>query len=325
MRALVVVLVALACAVPAQAQRAFGPLASEEAGPLQRVGLTYRFEVADPLDSGRVQAEIWTGYSNIFESDSSATHRLFLDLESLVTDLGVRWGASPRLEVGARLSLETTGAGALDRVVQGFHHALHLPNGNRAKYPAGRYAQRLTENGRLRMDVPSRTLALADVRFVAKWSAWRSDDGRGVVSVGGTARLPTADDLVGARRMDVALVALARRSWTSWHLHAAAGAGTVRASRDAADLLRPFGVFADVALERRLGRRASGVAQLSAETPRFRGFDDPTLDGWPVNLAVGVTGRVRRDWFMEVSLKEDVLPDTPAADFTVGVGIRRRW
>src|SRR6185436_10005632 len=101
---------------------------------------------------------------------------------------------------------ETTGGGILDPVIQAFHHTLRLPNANRAKYPEGRYAQRLTDGGRLRLDVPKRTLSLEDVRLFAKWRAWQSPDARKVVSVSGTARLPAVDNLVGSRRADVSLM-----------------------------------------------------------------------------------------------------------------------
>lgn len=304
----------------------FGPLSTEEAGPLQRVAFTHMVEGADLVEDGTVQAEFWMGYANIFEQDSAATHQLFMDLERLSTDIGARWGATHRLEVGGRLSFETTGGGVLDTFVSEWHQRLRLGNGNRDKYPNGVYAQRLTDGaGKVRLDVPQRTLALEDVQLFAKWRAWRSPDGHRLVSLRGVARIPMQDNRVGPQRADVSLMALGRASWTRWHLHGTVGGATVRAAQDFDGLLRRAAFFADVALERNLAPWVSGVAQLSLASPRLQGFDDPEVDGWPVNLVFGLTGRVGNGWRVDVSFQEDIPPNTPAVDFTLGIGVRRSW
>lgn len=304
----------------------FGPLSTEEAGPLQRVAFTHMVEGADLVGAGTVQAELWMGYANIFEQDSAATHQLFMDLERLSTDLGARWGATERLEVGGRLSFETTGGGVLDAFVSEWHTKLGLGNGNREKYPSSVYAQRLTDgSGTVRLDVPSRTMALEDVQLFAKWRAWRSPDGRRLVSVRGVARMPMQNNGVGPQRADVSLIALGRASWTRWHLHGTVGGATVRAAQDFDGLLRRAAFFADVAVERNLAPWVSGVAQLSLASPRLQGFDDPEVDGWPVNLVFGLTGEVGDGWRVDVSFQEDILPNTPAVDFTLGIGVRKSW
>jgi hypothetical protein len=282
-------------------------------------------EGADLVAAGTVQAEMWMGFANIFEQDSSATHELFLDLERLSTNTGVRYGVSEVLEVGGRLSFETTGGGFLDGFISGWHTTLGLGNGNREKYPRDVYAQRLRDrSGALRLDVPQRTLALVDARLFAKWQAWRSPDSRKVLSLRGVLRVPTEAELPGVRRTDVALMALGRASGERWHVHGTVGGATVRASQDADGLLNQESLFLDVALERTLASWISGVVQVSAGSPRLRGFDDPELDGWPVNFVFGVTGKVR-EWRVDVSFQEDIPPNTPAVDFTLGIGVRRAW
>jgi hypothetical protein len=304
----------------------FGPLTSEEAAPLQRIAFTHITEGADLVGAGVLEGEFWMGYANIFEQDSASTHVLFMDLERLSTATGVRWGASDRIEVGGRLSFETTGGGFLDGFVTGWHEALGLGNGNREKYPNGAYEQQLRDGlGRVRVDMPPRTMALEDVRIFAKWRAWARGDGRGLLSLSGQVRIPTQDDFAGPRRTDVALVALGRRSWTRWHVHGAVGGATVRAADAYDGLLRRASFFTDLAVERALAPWVSGVAQLSVASPRLQGFEDPELDGWPVNLVFGLTGRVGDGWLVDVSFQEDVPANTPAVDFTLGIGVRRRW
>ena len=105
------------------------------------------------------------------------------------------------------------------------------------------------------------------------------------------------------------------------------GAATVREAQDFDGLLRGGSFFADLALERShtFSPRMSAVAQISLESPRLQGFDAPEIDGWPVNFVVGMTGQLGERWSMDVSFSEDIPPESPAADFTLGIGLRRTW
>ena len=311
---------------PAPPGAFFGPLTTEEAAPLQRLGFTHATEGADLVAEGAWEAGLWMGYANIFEQDSADTHELFLDMERLTTAARVRWGAAHRLELAARVSFETTGGGILDGFVSGWHTRLGLGNGNRDKYPFGVYQQTLRDgDGRVRLDAPRRTMALEDVRLSAKWQAWRRAGGGRLLSLRGVLRLPARDDPTGERRADVALTALGRASWTRWRLHGAVGGATARAAGSYDGMLRRGLFFADVAVERALAPWVSAVAQVSVASPRLKGFGDPELDGWPVNFVLGAAGRLGDGWRWEVSFQEDIPPNTPAVDFTLGVGIRRSW
>jgi hypothetical protein len=322
----VLLVAALGAPATAAAQTSFGPLTSQEAGPIQRMGFTHAVEGADPVNAGVVQWESSLGYSNTFEQDSSATHDLFMDLERLSTDIGARWGATPRLEVGARLSFETTGGGILDRFISSWHGMWHMGDADRRDYPFFNYAQRLVDaDGRVIVNLPKRTMALEDLRLSAKWLAWRSQDGRKLLSVSGVGRIPAERDGLGSRRADVSLSALGRASWTKWHAHAALGASTQRTSLDYDGVMRGSSLFADVAVERNLTSWLSGVVQLAAESPRLQGFDDPEIDGLPGNLIFGVSGRMGEHWSGDISFQEDIPPVAPSADFTLQIGIRRSW
>ncbi|MGD8319901.1 MAG: hypothetical protein PVJ02_05590, partial [Gemmatimonadota bacterium] len=93
------VLLALASlALPAAATAqlpSLGPLSAEEGAPLQRLGLTPMAEGADVAPEGGWQTDIWLGYANFFEQDSTANDILFLDAERLLTVATVRYGVSP--------------------------------------------------------------------------------------------------------------------------------------------------------------------------------------------------------------------------------------
>ena len=306
--------------------RSFGPLTTEEASPLQRISFNHTVEGADLLPRGTFQVEAWLGYSNIFEQDSTANHELYIDMERMAKVFGVRWGVAQRLEVGGAVALESTGGGILDGFITAWHRALGVGNANRDLYPDGAYGRRLRLGD---VDVPfpdgPRAMALEDVRLFAKWEAWRSPDGRRLASLRGVARIPAEDQIGAGRVTDVSLMALGRASWTRWHLHGTVGGATVRASRAWDAVMRSHAVFVDVAAERNLAPWVSGVVQLSAASPRFKGLGDPELDGWPVNVVFGVTGALRDGWRFDVSFQEDIVPTSPAVDFTLGIGVRKRW
>jgi hypothetical protein len=89
--------------------------------------------------------------------------------------------------------------------------------------------------------------------------------------------------------------------------------------------MRSSSFFADAAVERNLTPWLSGVVQLSVESPRLYGFDDPEIDGLPGNLIFGVSGRLGEEWSGDISFQEDIPPVSPAADFTLQIGVRRSW
>lgn len=304
----------------------FGPLTTEEAGPLQRISFTHTVEGADLVPAGTFQAELWLGYSNIFEQDSAAGHELFLDMERLAKHVGVRWGVAERLEVGGRLSFESTGGGILDPFLTSWHGLLGVGNGNREKYPHRVFAQRLRAGDvEIPLDPHPRAMDLEEVRLFAKWRAWRSGDGRRLVSLRGVASLPARGGAEGGRGADLSFMALGRASWSRWHLHGTVGGATVRADPGWEGLVRPGAFFVDLAAERSLASWVSGVVQISTASPRLKGIGDPELDGWPVNLVFGVTGQVGDGWRVDVSFQEDIPPNTPAVDFTLGIGVRKSW
>ena len=63
-----------------------------------------------------LSADVWLGFSNIFEQDSANTYELFLDMERLLSTTTLRYGLIEGLEVGGRLTFETNGGGVLDDV-----------------------------------------------------------------------------------------------------------------------------------------------------------------------------------------------------------------
>ena len=326
LQTVLVLLLAMAFPVGTAAQEPpLGPLTAEDGSPLHRIALTPAVEGPDPVAEARWRAEVWMGYSNIFEQDSAQTHVLFLDMERLITTFTLRRGLTPDLEVGGRLTLETTGGGVLDGFISGWHQALGVGNANRERFPADAYVQRFSDGGRVRLDVPRRTFHPEDLRLFAKWR-WLGDDTTDeALSVRGVVRIPTATNDAGEERTDLAVLLAGRTRWGPTRLHATAGVSTLRARGSLEGILRTSSWYLTVGAEQRLAGWVSALGQLSLSSPRVRGFENSEIGGAPINLVLGFAGRLGEGWQWEASFQEDVPPDTPSVDFTLGVGLRRTF
>jgi len=321
------VLAMLLAATSARAQQpSFGPLTYEEGAPLQRLGFTAAMENADPVPAGTWALEMVNAYSNVFEQDSTTTHVLFLDMERLITGLTVRWGARESLELGARLTLETTGPGVLDGLIVEWHELLGLGQANRDRFDENRYRQWLSDgNGGVFLDKPRRTFGLHDVRVSAKWRAWRSGDGRSVLSLRSVARVPAVDGTTGNGHVDGALMALWRQGVGSWYVHGMAGASATRPSDRLDPVLRAASYFGGIGVERSLGGSVAAIGQFQIQSAALRSFDHREIDRAPTNLVLGFAGRFGDAWTWDASFQEDVPADTPAVDFTATIRLTRHW
>lgn len=324
--AAVLAVVAVADVPLAAQQPSLGPLTWEEGSPLQRLAFTATTEQADVVGEGAWAVELHNGLSNIFEQDSTESHTLFLDMERLTTALTTRWGAAERLEVGGRMSFESTGAGVLDDVILGFHDGLGFGQANRDRFPSDAYRQWLSDGeDRVYLDRPPGTLELRDVRIFAKWRAWRSVDGRSVLSVRSVARMPVRGPPEGNGRADGAVMGLWRLGVGSWYAHGMAGLSVTPVSPALEPVLRGHSTFLALGLERSLGSDLAALMQLQMQSAALHSFDHRELDRAPTNLLVGLAGRIGEEWTWDASFQEDVPADTPAVDFTLTLKVSRRW
>lgn len=311
----------------ALAQRpALGPLGAEEGAPLQRLGYTPMVEAAAPVAVGSLRTDLWIGYANLFEQDSTADHVLYLDMERMVTAVTVRYGAAPNLEVGGRISLHSSWGGVLDGFMIGFHRALGLGVRNRPFFPDGAYGEFLRDgDGRTLVDVPERHLSLDDVRLFAKWGIAGGPEAARTLSVRAVARIPTVQPAVGSESADVGVMLLGNVAWRGVHLHAMAGGSTVRRGPDMADVLRGRQWFGMIGIERPFREGLSGVIEWTGSTSLLRGFDDHDVDGAPTNLVFGVVGVTQGGWRWEAGMQEDWPPRGPSLDFTLQFALSRSW
>jgi hypothetical protein len=310
--------------VPAHAQLpSLGPLGAEEGSPIQRLGYTPMIEAPEPVRRGRLRTDVWLGYSNIFEQDSSTMAILYLDTERLLTAVTVRYGLADHLEVGLRTTFETDWGGFLDGFIVGFHDALHLGTRNERSFPRGAYSETLqSRDGRMLLDIPRSSIGPTDVRLFAKWGVSGS---RGAFSLRALTRIPTRGLTVGSERKDLAGAAMGRVAWRGWYLHGMAGGATVRRTDDTREVLRSRTWFGMLGAERPFREGLSGVVELTGQTQILQSFHDNDISGPPTNLVAGVVGRTGSGWRWELGLQEDLPPRGPSIDFTVQLALSHTW
>jgi hypothetical protein len=320
-------LVVLLLPVAVRAQRpALGPLGAEEGAPLQRLGYTPMVEAAAPVAVGTLRTDLWIGYSNLFEQDSTADHVLYQDMERMIAAVTVRYGLARDVEVGGRLSFHSSWGGVLDGFMIGFHRALGLGVRNRPFYPSGAYGDVLRDgSGRTLVEVPERHLSLDDARLFAKWGLLGGPDAAGTLSARAVARIPIAQPTVGSMRGDVGLMLLGNVGWRGLYFHAMAGGSTVRRGPDMRDVLRGRQWFGMVGVERPLRDGLSAVAEWTGSTQLLRDFGDHDIDGAPMNVVFGVVGVTEGGWRWEVGMQEDAPPRGPSLDFTLQFALSRSW
>ncbi len=306
------------------AQPPLGPLRVGEKNPIYRLFYVPMGEPADLLGRGRVEAEVVTSYASIYERSEGPRHVELFDFERMTNRVDVRYGVSRRFEVGAAVSLQSNWPGFLDAVIQDYHHALHLPNGDREKVPNGQYAGYLDDaQGAARVSIPRGALRAEDLQLFGKVAL--VGDGRSAVSLRAAAKLPTGDRATHTGRSDVALEVLGRRSWERLVGEAMVGVGTLRAPPALAPFTSRGAAYLRAGVEGRIHPSLSVLAQFATGSRYLGGFGVPELDRVPTVLSLGAAGFAGSGWRWEASFSEDVPPDGPSVDFSVDVAVSRRW
>ena len=215
----------------------------------------------------------------------------------------------------------------LDGFVSWWHTRLGAGNANREFFEEGEYDQRVEDgaSGTI-LDAPRRTLGLEDVRLFTRLRLLGSDGTTGAVSLRVSARIPTSSGEVVRQRPDAGFSLIGRLSGSHWHGHAMVGAATVRSvSRLGPEFFRDRAYHGLLGVERSIGGRMAAIVQYQVSTPLMASFGHRELDGPSANLVFGIAGRAGDAWRWEASFQEDVPADTPAPDFTLGLGLSRAW
>lgn len=308
----------------ASAQHARGPFVLREQNPVYQLFYVPFMERADLHGAHELRVAVTLAYSNIFEEGTSATHQLLFDMERLATTFVARYGLTDRVEVGARLSFQSSGGGVLDPLIQGVHDVLGVSNGNREKYPHGIHDVYLRETGgRVLFEAAPRSFSPEDLQLFGRFQVAGGLDRPHALALRVTAKLPTAAAGLGAGGGDGAISLLGRRSWERWHLHGLLGLTSLDGPERLAAIAQDWAGFGGVAAERSLGEGVSAIMQIMGSSRYVGGVGATELDRRPMTLAIGLAGGDR--WAWQFAFVEDVPPNSPSADFTVHLQLSTVW
>ena len=321
--ALLLAVGALLAGEEAASQEYRGPLHLREQNPIYQLFYVPTMEAAEIRSPGSWWAGVTFAYSNIFEQGTSATHELLVDMERLSTTLSLAYGMTDRVDAGARITLQTTGGGVLDPVIEGLHGAFNLSNGSREDYPSGVHHVYLRERaGQELYAVGSHAVAAEDVQIFTRVRLTGDNVGGGLV-LRASLQLPTAGDGLGNGKADAALTLLGRASRGHWSFHGLLGATHLSAPPSLRGLSSDWGYYWGAAADRPLFRSVSGVIQLQGASRYVGGIGATELDKRPLILGVGLVGGDR--WRWQVGFVEDVPPNSPSVDFTIHLQVSTVW
>ena len=160
------------------------------------------------LGDGELEVHLLTGVANHSAIGSNLREQVSLDGETYRALLGVRFGVSERLQLGADLPYLSHSGGTFDRVVERFHEVTGLPNGERDRQATNDLLYAYSLDGVPVYLVDRSRSGLGDLRLSAAFAlhGYQADAKRSV-ALHGTVKLPTgeASSLLGSGGTDMSL------------------------------------------------------------------------------------------------------------------------
>ena len=307
-------LILLACLAPVPALAAGDLLAVSDQNPLLRGAYLPLPPVAgEPAQGWGFQAGLqWTNTVNV---ESTPAEQLLVDEESVELDLRAsaaigawRWRAT--------LPVINRSAGILDSLIDDYHSALRLPQGDRPLRPINAYAIEYRSAAGVNIDVPAGT-ALGDLALEGG-RVLLDRDGTRIAAWGGIER-PT-----GERARVTSDGALDAALWLEGGTDLGASFsldGRAGIARNGGSAPLPYARsvrFATLALGWRATERFAPIVQLDAHSGAVRGSTLEFL-GRAVLLTVGARYRLASGCTLEAGVVEDIEVDhSPDVSFHLG-------
>ena len=255
----------------------------------------------------------------------SAVGRSFLvDGEHRTFSLAARRGLGRGLDVGVRLPLEWRGGGILDGVIDWFHgftRKLGLPDNFRTRFATNLLRVDLYQAGRHLAWDDSPGTGLGRIELFGRWSLLASKETRLALVL--RAAPPTGTGPFAAGGMAAAAqLSAARRIGASADLFGGVGVSVGDQRREGDVEYAPVRPEAFLALERRLSRRWSVLAQSNAAGRLVTNVDHYPWIQW--YLSLGARLRMDSGWALEGGFTENIAEQQATTDFGVQLGLTRR-
>jgi hypothetical protein len=256
--------------------------------------------------------------SNTTNVDQDATEHDLIDGESAALRLTYENALSSSWHYRLTVPLIRDSGGFLDTVIEDWHRWFGFNQGYRPYYPKNQLDY--TYSGLSHLVLNRDATSLGDISADLGWFA--RDDARHTLSFWGGVKAPTGSlaDLTSDGAWDGALWAHYAVRLSRWQVGAEVGLAQPFGDELFAGHAHQTSAFGRAALTRSLGDSWSLRAQLDGQTRRVAD-SGLRLTGPSLQLSVGATRRLWRQWRIEMGFAEDAAVNT-APDITFFLGIR---
>jgi hypothetical protein len=207
--------------------------------------------------------------------ESPGDRRFLIDGEAWTMDLTVARGLGADLDVGARLPLRWRGGGILDGLIDTWHRLLHLPDGGRPLFLRNAFrVEGVTKSGQSFSWNDDAGFGLGELELDGRWR-FRNGGSQGwSLALAGRVALPTATAPFDGNGLGFGAHAVAaRRLGAPFDLYLGAGGTAQGGNRVRGVAYERYRAWGFLAVEWRLGRRFSMVAETDAASRLIRDID----------------------------------------------------
>ena len=312
----------------AKAEADYGPLQTTNRFPLHMMVLTPRAVKAELPEKGETELALAAEYSSTYFNFRNANWRMIIDMEMLVADISMVYGATEKIALRLDLPLVSMQDGFLDGFLQNYHDFLGVSNYDREDRPKDDFEYRALKNGELWFQGDTGGVQVGEAKLSTQFSL-PSIDVAGLPLLSSmlvTLKIPTgdADKGLGSGGFDIGLFLPAHWKGSRWSTYIMPGAiwiddpetlGAQVSSRNSLSML--------VGAAFQYNDKWRWLAQLNYYSSPFEktGFDE--LDNGALELTFGVQRKLGSSSHWEFAFGEDLTRAVP--DFNIRLGITHRF
>ncbi|HEX7045718.1 MAG TPA: DUF3187 family protein [Burkholderiales bacterium] len=277
---------------------------------------------AHVLAAGEREARVSVDVANHFFAEAHAAERLLLDGETHRLTVMLRYGVRGG-EWGIELPYLRHSRGFLDHLIDSWHDALGLPEGERPEHPNDRLRYVYERNGSRLLDLAQAAAGIGDARIHA---AWALSTGGHAAALRASLKLPTGDPdrLQGSGAADLALwlsaACGAPRCPGAWRWNGSFGVLALGRGDVLRDQQRPAALFGSFGIGWRMRAPVVLKAELRSHGALYRDSALEPLGRTSFQLILGGTWLLSRTTALDVAISEDArISTSPDVSFLLSL------
>ncbi len=310
-----------------QDSRPFGPLPIRSQNPLYLQFLSMPLELATTANAESFESTLQITYSNVFEYYPLGPDLIFYDMELWRTAFTWKYGISERMDVAVEVPVVSQVGGFLDGFIEGYHDTFGFPNGGRNYEAQNQFRFFLSQGGNTLVDYDRQSLGLADASLRLKYQF------TDFASVAAYAKLPTGEVDAGlsSGHADFGLSLFVQKNFRRWHLNSQLGVVQLGGHKFLEEQMRVGFVQFAQSVEWQIFNSLSFLAQVSGNSPAFKGFSTNPMTDMVMDLTLGLAGakplksKMADEFFYSLGFSEDVLSRGPSVDFSLQLQMGLRY